>query len=237
MNLFFSKLTGKLWSTEKLEHYLAEQEESIARYRQVENSPEMKEYLTLKKEVESKEFQQKKYNLTHTKYKSTKYFTTMKEFKELKRNRALQLYLQVKDSAQLREYLEFRQSPEYVKIKDKKEVKQSPLLQSMLRFENSKAHQAYVTFRNSALPQRYAELLDLIGSADFREEKAFWQNPRRWHTTEGHIREVRLAELAASPDIRFFLKTSAKRVEEMENYIRVFADEDDGLMLEARLCV
>ena len=69
MNLFFKRLTGQLRSTEWMERRMMTEEERIARYRQVENSPELKEYLELKQVVESKPFQQQKYNLQHTKYK------------------------------------------------------------------------------------------------------------------------------------------------------------------------
>ena len=55
MNLFFKKLFGKLHSTERMERHIMEEQERIARFRQVEKSPELKEYLELKEIVESKE--------------------------------------------------------------------------------------------------------------------------------------------------------------------------------------
>lgn len=63
------------------------QEERIARYRQIEQSAEMKEYLELKKVVESKEFQQKKYNWVHTKYKSTSTYETISQYKKMLHNK------------------------------------------------------------------------------------------------------------------------------------------------------
>ena len=231
MNLFFKRLTGKLHSTKKMEQYIAAMEAEIARYRAVEASPELKEYCELKKSVESKAFAQNKYNLTHTKYKTTKPHLLTLEFRKLLHNKQLMLYLQVKDSAQLKDYLEFRQSPEYVQLSDKKLVRKSPQLKNMLTFEKSKAYKAYWAYKDSKLPTRYLELRELIGTNEFQEEKAFWKNPNRWLTTEGHVQEVRFAQLSSSSDIKFFLATDVKKIEKMESYIRVFNDDFDWFKL------
>ena len=60
MNLFTARLTGKMLSTEQFEKTIYEMQERVKRWRQIEQSPELKEYLELKKEVESSEFQEKK---------------------------------------------------------------------------------------------------------------------------------------------------------------------------------
>ena len=108
MNLFFKKLTGQLYSTEKMERRIMVEEERIARYRHIEKSPELKEYLELKKIVESKEFQQKKHNWMRTKYKSTPTYAVLKEYKSLLNNKGLQLFLEMENSQRLKEFLEFR---------------------------------------------------------------------------------------------------------------------------------
>lgn len=225
MNLFFKKLTGKLLSTEKMEQHIEQMQEDIRRYRRIEQSDEYAEYISLKQAVADKAFQQKKQQLLTTKYKETKPFETLQRLRTLEKNRQLQLFLQVKDSALLKEYLAFRNSEDYVKLSDRKTVRRSPDLKRLSKFEHSKAYQAYKAMQSSPLPQEYAELKALTASEHFQQENAFWANKCRWNTTKEHQQEIRLAQLADTPDIVFFLKQDLKKITVMEGYELTFGDE------------
>ncbi|MCM1034159.1 MAG: family 16 glycosylhydrolase [Paludibacter sp.] len=227
MNLFFKKLTGSLLSTYKLEARMKQYQTDIVRYRQVEASAELAEYNKLKELVDSKEFQQKKQQLTQTKYKATVTYQKLAELQRLTKNKALQRYFFVGESAVLADYLAFRASENYVKLTDKKMVKQSPELQRMLKFEKSKAYKTWLAYKDSELPKRYNALKEETASEVFQKENVFWANPRRWLTTEEYKQESRLAELAASADIVFFLAQDRKHIEEMEAWKTVFADDFD----------
>ena len=231
MNLFFKKLTGQLYSTEKMERRIMEEEERIARYRHIENSPELKEYLELKKTVESKEFQQKKHNWMTTKYKSTPTYATLKEYKSLLNDKNLQLFLELENSARLKEFLEFRQSENYVKLQSKKEVRNSLELKQMYAFEHSKEYKAYLTYRDSKLPARFKELVKKVTSDEFKKEFAFWSNPNRYKTTDEYQQEVRLKQLAAMADIVFYFKQDVNQIELEETWSPVFEDEFDWAKL------
>ena len=225
MNLLFKKLTGKLQSTEKLEAYIAQMEADIARYRAVEKSAELAEYKQLKQTVESPQFVQKKQTLTQTKYKATKYYLTIQELKRLEKDKTLQMYLQLKDSLQLKEYLQFRAGDEYVKLSDKKLVKQSPDLKNMLKFENSREYKAYLQYKSSTVPDRYETLKKQVADPDFQKENAFWANPQRWLTTEEYVQENRFKQLAALPDIIFFLSQEDNKNQKAEAYTPTFREE------------
>ncbi len=225
MNLLFKRLTGKLQSTDRMEEYIAQMEQDIARYHAVEQSPELAEYKQLKEKVASKEFCQKKQNLIQTKYKSTKYYMTYHELHIMQKDKTLQLYQQVKDSSQLKEYKAFRASGDYIKLSDKALVKKSPDLKNMLRFEQSKAYKAYVQYSTSLVPDKYERLRAQVADEAFQRENAFWANPKRWLTTEEHIDEVRLQQLSQLPDIVFYLAQDAKKIEEMEKYVLTFGEE------------
>jgi hypothetical protein len=60
MNLFTARLTGKMLSTEAFEKSIYEMQERVRRWREIEKSPELAEYLELKKIVESSAFQERK---------------------------------------------------------------------------------------------------------------------------------------------------------------------------------
>jgi len=231
MNLFFKKLTGQLHSTEKMERHIMEEEARIARYRQVEKSPELKEYLELKKIVESKEFQQKKFNLTHTKYKSTPTYQTIREYKELLHNKMLQLYLEMASSQRLKDYLAFRNSENYIKLQSAKEVRNSLELKQWAAFEKSKEYKSYLQYRDSKLPARFKQLVDEVATDEFKKQHAFWSNPNRWRTTDEYQQEARYKRLAAMTDIIFFLSQDANEIEKMEKWHATFVEEGEWLRL------
>ncbi len=231
MNLFFKKLTGQLHSTEKMERHIMAEEDRIARYRQVEKSAELKEFLDLKKIVESREFQQKKHNWIHTKYKSTPTYNVLREYNSLLHNKDLQLFLDVEDSDRLKEFLEFRQSENYVKLHSKKELRNSLELQQMAKFEKSKEYKAYLNFRSSKLPARFKTLQEEVSKDEFKQQHAFWSNPHRWKVTDEYQQEVRLKQLSVMPDIIFYLKQNPNEIEHLEQWKTVFADEFDWVKL------
>ena len=235
MDVLFQKLTGKMTLTEKMERQMIAEQERIAHYRQVEQSPELKEYLELQRIVTSKEFQQKKFNLIRTKYKNTKVYHTLQEYRSLQKNKTLQLYLEVKDSDLLKEYLEFRNSDNYVRLQSKKEVRNSLELKQMLMFEKSKGYKAYLQYKSSKTPARFLELQKLIGSEEFQEEYALWSNPKRWRTTDEYRQEMRLRQLSLSPDIIFFTKENKAKIEKLEEWETTFSDDFDWLRMSDSL--
>ena len=225
MNLFFKRLFGQLHSTERLERHIMMEEERIARYRQVEQSEELKEYLELKKIVESKEFQQKKYNLTHTKYKSTPTYETIRRYKELLHDKKLQMYLEMEGSKRLKDFLAFRDSENYIKLQNKKEVRNSLELKQMYKFERSKEYKSYLYYRDSKLPAEFKALVAEVATDEYKKQHAFWSNPQRWKTTDEYQQEARLKRLAAMADIVFFFQQDPAEIERMEAWKNTFTEE------------
>jgi uncharacterized protein YifN (PemK superfamily) len=203
------------------------EEERIARYRQVEQSAELKEYLELKAIVESKEFQQKKHNLIHTKYKSTPTYETIKEYKKLLHDKQLQMYLEMENSKRLKDFLAFRQSENYVKLQSPTEVRNSLELKQMAEFEKSKEYKTYLTYRDSKLPDRFKAVSAEVTTDEYKKQHAFWSNPKRWKTTDEYQQEVRYKRLAVMQDILFYLKQDRQEIERMEQWKSAFSDEFD----------
>ncbi len=227
MNLFFKKLTGKLLSTEKFEQRMSDAAAAMQRYREVEKSNDWKEYKMLHDFVTSAAFVERKNLLIKTKYKTTKYYQLSEELRCLKKNKKLQAFLAVRNSTILKDYLFFRNSPDYVKLSDKTLVKASDDLKRWLVFEKSREYKAYMRLKDSTLPARYVELLKLTADEKFQQENIFWENPKRWVTTDEYKHEMRYKQLAESPDIQFFLKQDVHQIERMERYHCTFADEFD----------
>ena len=86
-------------STKAFEKWLKAQAEIIKRYRQVEKSDMLAEYIALKEVVESVEFQAKKTKLTTTRYADTQEGSTMALYKKLAWNSSVVLYNLLKKEA------------------------------------------------------------------------------------------------------------------------------------------
>ena len=80
MNLFTARLTGKMLSTDQFEKSIQDMINRVNRWRQIEKSPELAEYLKLKEIVESAKFQQTKQELSERKYKDTEEGKKMSAF-------------------------------------------------------------------------------------------------------------------------------------------------------------
>ena len=225
MNLFFKRLFGQLHSTERMERQIMADEERIARYRQVENSAELKEYLQLKQIVESPEFKQKKRELKETDYKSTPTYATIKEYKDLLNNKELQMFLEMEKSERLRRFLEFRKSEDYVRLQSEKDVRNSLELKQMKEFEDSKEYKSYLTYRDSPMPARFKALVAEVATDEYKKQHAFWSNPDRWKTTNEYQQEVRFKQLAAMADIVFYLQQDKQELDRLMQRRIVFSDE------------
>ena len=109
MNLFTARLTGKMVSTEAFEANMHEMQQRVIRYRKVEKSPELKEYLELKAIVESSDFQSHKNELKNRKYKDTEEGRKTAHYKNLSGALRMKGYKYALGLPEFREFLEFRE--------------------------------------------------------------------------------------------------------------------------------
>lgn len=213
---FFKKLCGLFRCKKQEEHRQIAERELVARYREVEQSAELKEFLELEKIVGSKEFIQKKYHWTNTDYKDTPTYTTISRYKELLHNKELQSFLEIESSTRLKNFLEFKASKDYAKLQDEKAVEKSPELQKMYDFEHSDEYKFYVQYCDDELPKEYKALEAQVATEEFKKDFAFWSNPNRWKTTDEYQQEARYKQLAERADIIFFQQQDPAEIARME---------------------
>lgn len=213
---FFKKLFGLFQSAKEKELRVMADRELVDRYREVENSPELKEYLTLDKIVESEEFVQKKYNWMNKDYRMTPVHDTAARYKELLHNADLQAFLEIESSKRLQDFLKFKASKDYAKLQDEKAVEESAELQRMYDFERSKDYKTYLAYSESELPKEYKALVAKMETPEFKKDYAFWSNPNRWKTTDEYQQEVRYKQLSKRADILFYLKQDPAEIARIE---------------------
>jgi len=120
-------------------------------------------------------------------------------------------------STQLKRTTEYALSEEFKKICKRKEVR------AYLRENQGE---------DNPVVQRYLELKKQVESPEFEAQMAFWQNKKRWETTEEGKLEARYEQLKKSDDRVFFDSVDAKQVEHWEQFSKVYEDEFDWLSLK-----
>jgi len=212
----FKKLFGKWFSCPREESCDLDDKELVARYREVEQSPELKEYLELDKLVDSEEFVQKKYNWQKKDFKMTDTYAVASRYKELLNDEELQQFLELEESTRLKKFLTFKASKDYAKLQDKEAVNQSEDLQRMAKFEKSAEYKLYLKYRDAELPKEYKALVAKMETPEFKKDYAFWSNPNRWKTTPEYQQHVRYKQLAKRADIVFYLKQDPAEIARLE---------------------
>lgn len=176
MNLFFQRLTGKFPSTEKYEKQLRQLLEDDKRYREVENSDLLKEYLALEEKVNSTRFQETKREYTTKKYKETVEYKNYTDFVQLQKDKTVRKYMEaandeerdaLKGAISVKNYLQLKGIVEEEGFEtrrlfweDKNRWKQTEEYREEMRYEELKKN-ADISFYMSAKKEQFAELESL----------------------------------------------------------------------------
>ena len=225
MNLFTARLTGRMLSTEKFEKTIYEMQERVKRYRQIEKSPELAEYLELKKIVESSDFQERKNELANRKYKDTQEGRMMKEYEALSNSSAIRRFRRALKDEEFQAFLAFRETEDFRKIKSIKEVLRSAELRRYNMLYYSSYYKNYLKVLNSSELRRLEALEEEVHKEDFQTRHALWADAKRWQHSEQYKTEQRYLELANSDDIKFYYTQREERIDWAELFRPSFDDD------------
>ena len=225
MNLFTARLSGKMLSTDAFEQEIKDMLARVERWRAIEKSPELAEYLALKKEVESAAFQARKKELSTRKYKETEEGQKMTRYEKLKSSLRMKGYAYALENETFQAFLKFRESEDFAKLGDIKERLKS----SELRMYNMIARSAF--FKNYERVAGSEELRELealekeVHTEDFQTRHAFWADAKRWQHSDEYKTEHRYLELANSEDIKFYFAQRQEKIDWAELFRPSFADD------------
>ena len=110
MNLFTARLTGKMSSTDAFEQEIHDMQERVKRWRRIEKSPELAEYLELRKIVEDPKFQAKKAELKDRKYSDTEEGKKMSLREKLSSTWRMRGYKYALENEAFRAFLAFKEA-------------------------------------------------------------------------------------------------------------------------------
>ena len=170
MNLFAARLTGKMSSTEAFEKNITEMQERVARWRAIEKSPELAEYLDLKKKVESSDFQERKNELVNRKYKDTDEGRKMSALERLNSSMRMKGYKYALENENFQAFLKFRDSDAFQNREDNSVSASERRMYNMIY--RSAFYKNYQKVLNSPELKQLTELEKETATEDFKKRNA-----------------------------------------------------------------
>ncbi len=225
MNLFTARLTGKMLSTDAFEKEMAAMIERVNRWRRVEKSPELAEYLALKKIVDSPEFQARKKELISRKYKETEEGHKMNRYERLRSSMRIKGYQYALDNETFQAFLKFRESEDFQKIGSLKERLRSSELRMFNMIYRSAFYKNYLNVLNSQELKELEALEKEVHTEEFKTRHALWSDAKRWEHSEEYKTEQRYLALAKSEDIQFYYAQREEKIDWAELFRPAFADD------------
>ena len=223
MNLFAARLTGKMSSTEAFEKNITEMQERVARWRAIEKSPELAEYLDLKKKVESSDFQERKNELVNRKYKDTDEGRKMSALERLNSSMRMKGYKYALENENFQAFLKFRDSDAFQNREDNSVSASERRMYNMIY--RSAFYKNYQKVLNSPELKQLTELEKETATEDFKKRNALWADPKRWQHSEEYKVEQRYNALANSKDIKFYYSQREQKIDWAELFRPSFDDD------------
>lgn len=224
MNLFTARLTGKMVSAEVFEANIHDLQERVKRYRAIEKSPELQEYLELKKVVEATEFQNHKSELKNRKYADTEEGRKTARLRKLNGTIRMRAYKKALETPVFQAFLDFRDSDDFAKLSSFKERLKSSELRMYNMIYRSAFYKNYLKVLNSDELQQLTALEEEVATEDFKQRDEFWADTKRWEHSEDFKTEQRYLELANSDDIKFYYKQRDEEIDWAELFRPSFDD-------------
>jgi len=212
-------------STEAFEKAIHDMQERVKRWRAIEKSPELAEYLELKKIVESSDFQETRNELINRKYKDTQEGRKMMEYEELSKSSSIRRYRRALKDEEFQAFLAFRETEDFAKIKSVKQVLTDPMIRKYNLLYYSSYYKNYLKVLNSPDLKRLAELEEEVHKEDFQKRHALWADAKRWQHSDQYKTFARFEELAKSEDIKFYFESREEKIDWAELFRPSFNDD------------
>lgn len=210
-------------STEAFEKTVYEMQERVARWRQIEKSPELAEYLDLKKKVESSAFQERKNELVNRKYKDTDEGRKMSALERLNSSLRMKGYKYALENENFQAFLKFRDSDAFQNRDDNSVSASERRMYNMIY--RSAFYKNYQKVLNSSELKQLTELEKETATEDFKKRNALWADSKRWQHSEEYKVEQRYKALANSDDIKFYYSQREQKIDWAELFRPSFDDD------------
>ena len=195
----------------------------VQRWRAIEKSPELAEYLALKEVVESAEFQKRKNELVTRRYKDTEEGQKMTKFGQLKSSLRMKGYEFALTNENIQAFMAYEAkraaNPEEEIVLTRSEKMMYDIIRRSLLYQN------YLQVKDSDELKQLHALDEEVHTADFEKRNALWADEKRWQHSEDYKTEQRFLELANSEDIKFYFASREEKIDWAELFRPSFVDD------------
>jgi hypothetical protein len=233
---------------------------SLKRFTEMEGSSKITEFEALEKFIESPAFREKQKMKPFT-FKDTDEYRKFDEFKSLKKDHEVRSFLkaskkeEIKKSKTILRYEElsafvksseflakknmkpitFKDSEEYKKLLEYKRIKRSLEIKEFYKFKSSKEYANYLNTDNSARLKRYHELKEYIATPEFRKQKEYLLDKKKFEKTEMFKEGQEYKKLKKSEDIIWYFKVKdSNKFDMLKNRELTFGDEFESEKLDTK---
>lgn len=209
-------------STQEAEMFREVFRENYELYVKVGKSEDLKRFRELGEYIDSPLFKQRRKEIDSLSYAGSEYYHAEKRYKQLLKSKKLRAYYLIRDSEELKGYLRVKESEaykEYAKLRvvvmspgfDKKlhaaeyaayrEIVGSPKIAALIRLESSPKFKSYTELKDTEQPAEFDRLTAFVQSDDFKKNRAYLIDKKRYLTTDDYKLWCEYEELKKRPDI------------------------------------
>lgn len=225
MNLFTARLTGKMSSTDAFEQEIHDMQERVKRWRRIEKSPELAEYLELRKIVEDPKFQAKKTELKDRKYSDTEEGKKVNLLDKLSSSLRMRGYKYALENETFRAFLAYKEAEAAGTAEDAEERKKTGESRMFNVIARSAFYKNYKRVAESEELKQMQALEKEVATEDFKKRNAFWADSKRWEHSEDYKKEQRFKELGEMDDIKFYFEQREEKIDWAELFRPAFDDD------------
>lgn len=216
-------------------------------YNRVAGSEDLKRYNELNTYVNSPVFKDRRKKIEQLSYKDSEYYRAEKKYKKLLKSEKLKAYYLIRESQELKGYLNVKESAlykEYAKLNvvvnaagfDKKlrpeeytaykNLLKDPKLKALIRFEKNRRFRHYAEVSAGRLPQEFEELTAYIKSEEFKRNREYLLNKKRYLTTDDYKLLCEYDTLRKRPDmVKYFSLCADANFRNMCKWELIFSDD------------
>ncbi|WP_321310387.1 family 16 glycosylhydrolase [Marinifilum fragile] len=255
MGFFLASKLRKASNTVAIEKKRDELRSDFEEFEQFSKSDELKQFNELELLVLSDEFKRNKKMIESKSFKRSELYQEERAFKKYQQSKKFKTYFRLKDSSELSTFNLVEESKDLERFKElealmkssklnKKEnaeeiseykrLKSSARLKEYFKFKKSKALKIYNEVDKSSDLQKYYQLEERISSEEFKEEKAFLLDKKRFEKTEDFKKLQEYNSLKSSEKfVKHFKLKDKNPFEEIKKWELTFAEEFDTGNLDA----
>ena len=250
MSFFLASKLRKASNTVAIEKKRDELRSDFEEFEQFSKSDELKQFNELELLVLSDEFKRKRKMIEKKSFKRSELYQEEREFKKYQRSRKFKTYFRLKDSSELSTFKLVGESKDLSRFKElevlmkssklnKKEnaeeisefkrLKASARLKEYFKFKKSRALRIYNEVDNSADLKNYYQLEERISSEEFKNEKVFLLDKKRFEKTEDFQKLQEYQKLKSSEKfVKYFKLKNKNPFGELKKWELTFSDEFDA---------